>query len=303
MFKDTKDEMIVMLKRKNQEYEEQLRAINKQMEEMKKGETGAELKIRALSEMHSSKIKTLLKSIQNLKKEIQKQQYEKKDSVRVKIIEGLKKDHEDFEVAINALRKVVNNENTCDQAIKNELQKGPKRIRVASREELKMEIKKYKNMSLRLLEILKQNGIKQPTGFKIDAEAGTGIKEDKGEKDVFDINRMDGATQNGDDKENEDLNLDGEGGGLQNQELLEMKERLEESVVKMNLEMREKNERLLDLLEELEEMKIQVYARDKSVALQQKQIEDLLEELRDSKSVENDIKILVGKKIAIEEEN
>lgn len=158
-------------------------------------------------------------------------------------------------------------------------------------------------MSLRLLEILKQNGIKQPTGFKIDAEAGTGIKEDKGEKDVFDINRMDGATQNGDDKENEDLNLDGEGGGLQNQELLEMKERLEESVVKMNLEMREKNERLLDLLEELEEMKIQVYARDKSVALQQKQIEDLLEELRDSKSIENDIKILVGKKIAIEEEN
>lgn len=70
MFKDTKDEMIVMLKRKNQEYEEQLRAMNKQMEEMKKGETGAELKIRALSEMHSSKIKTLLKSIQNLKKEI-----------------------------------------------------------------------------------------------------------------------------------------------------------------------------------------------------------------------------------------
>ena len=70
MFKDTKDEMIVMLKRKNQEYEEQLRAMNKQMEEMKKGETGAELKIRTLSEMHSSKIKTLLKSIQNLKKEI-----------------------------------------------------------------------------------------------------------------------------------------------------------------------------------------------------------------------------------------
>jgi hypothetical protein len=29
----------------------------------------------------------------------------------------------------------------------------------------------------------------------------------------------------------------------------------------------------------------------------------LLEELRDSKAVENDIKILVGKKIAIEEEN
>lgn len=32
-------------------------------------------------------------------------------------------------------------------------------------------------------------------------------------------------------------------------------------------------------------------------------MEDLLEELRDSKSMENDIKILVGKKIAVEEEN
>ena len=52
-----------------------------------------------------------------------------------------------------------------------------------------MEIKKYKNMSLRLLEILKQNGIKQPAGFKIDQNAGTGIKEDKADQ-VFDINEL-----------------------------------------------------------------------------------------------------------------
>ncbi len=44
-----------------------------------------------------------------------------------------------------------------------------------------MDIKKYKNMSLRLLDIMKQNGIKQPAGFKIDQNAGTGLKEDKGE--------------------------------------------------------------------------------------------------------------------------
>lgn len=53
----------------------------------------------------------------------------------------------------------------------------------------------------------------------------------------------------------------------------------------------------------MEDLKIQVYARDKSVALQQKQIEGLLEELRDVKAYENDIKLLVGKKIAVEEEN
>jgi len=34
------------------------------------------------------------------------------------------------------------------------------------------------------------------------------------------------------------------------------------------MELRDKNERLLELLEELEDVRIQVYARDKSVALQ-----------------------------------
>jgi hypothetical protein len=69
------------------------------------------------------------------------------------------------------------------------------------------------------------------------------------------------------------------------------------------MEMKDKNEKLLELLDELEEMKIQVYSRDKSIELQQKQIEDLLEELRDSKAMDNDIKILVSKKIQLEEEN
>jgi len=137
-------------------------------------------------------------------------------------------------VAINALRKLVNNEDKCDLAIKNELQRGPKRIRIASREELKMEIKKYKSMALRLLEILKQNGIKVPGSmFKIDMEPVTGLREDKKEK-IFDINDM---TTEGKSNPalNEDLgdleNVDGnEGdlGGYQAQDLLEMKDRLEE---------------------------------------------------------------------------
>jgi hypothetical protein len=96
------------------------------------------------------------------------------------MIERLKKDIELQEIAINALRKLINSEDKCDSAIKNELDKGPKRIRVASREELKIDINKYKNMTLRLLDVLKQNGIKQPAGFKIDNNAGTGLKEEKG---------------------------------------------------------------------------------------------------------------------------
>lgn len=66
----------------------------------------------------------------------------------------------------------------CDEAIKKALDKGPKRIRVASREELKMDINKYKNMSLKLMEELKKHGINK-NSIKIDQNAGTGLKEEK----------------------------------------------------------------------------------------------------------------------------
>jgi hypothetical protein len=49
---------------------------------------------------------------------------------------------------------------------------------------------------------------------------------------------------------------------------LEAKDRLEDQLVKLNMELKDKNERLLELLEEQEDLRIQIYARDKSVALQ-----------------------------------
>lgn len=71
----------------------------------------------------------------------------------------------------------------------------------------------------------------------------------------------------------------------------------------MTNDMKTKNEKLIDLLTELEEVKVQVYARDKSVELQQNQIQELLEELRESKGLENDVKLLIQKKMALQEEN
>lgn len=140
-----------------------------------------------------------------------------------------------------------------------------------------MEIKKYKNMALRLLELLKASGVSVPAGFKVEQAAGTGIKDDKGDNDIFDINNESGAKMmmvmsNGGGS-NADINFDKEnvddnGLGYSDQELMEAKERLEEQVVRMNMEMREKNERMLELLEDIEDLKVQVYARDKSVALQ-----------------------------------
>lgn len=101
--------------------------------------------------MHSQKIKTLLKSINNLKKEVQKEKFEKNENVRIQKIERLQKDLADMEIVTNALRKEVNMEDKCDLAIKRALEKGPKRVRIASREELKMEINNFKNLALRLV--------------------------------------------------------------------------------------------------------------------------------------------------------
>jgi len=52
-----------------------------------------------------------------------------------------------MEITVNALRKLVNEEDRCDAAIKVEFERGPKRVRIASREELKIEINKYKTIS------------------------------------------------------------------------------------------------------------------------------------------------------------
>jgi len=286
MLKD--NDFVSILKRKNADLEDQVKQLTRANQELQRGDGASEAKIKALSEMHSQKVKTLLKSIQLLKKEVQKEKFEKKDNVRAQKIEALNRDIQYCEVAINALRKLVNSEDKCDQAIKAELDKGPKRVRVASREELKMDVNKYKNMTLRLLELLKQHGVKQPPGFKVDAAAGSGLKE---EKPDFDVNNLSAQASEAAEE------------GVNDADLHEDKGKLEEQVVKLNLELKEKNEKLLELLEELEEVRIQVYARDKSVELQQKQIADLLEELRDARAADNDAKLLVYKQIALQEEN
>ena len=60
MSKSVKDEMVVMLQRKNKEQEEQIKQLKRQADDLKKGESGAEGKIRALNEIHSQKTKALL---------------------------------------------------------------------------------------------------------------------------------------------------------------------------------------------------------------------------------------------------
>jgi hypothetical protein len=77
---------------------------------LKNHESENENKIKAINEIHSQKTKALLKSIDTLKKEIQKIKYEQKDNVRHKKNERLMDDIKLQEIAINALRKIVGDE-------------------------------------------------------------------------------------------------------------------------------------------------------------------------------------------------
>ena len=66
--------------------------------------------------------------------------------------------------------------------------------------------------------------------------------------------------------------------------------------------MKDKNEKILEMMAEMEDIKIEVFARDKSIELQKRQIEELLEELKESRGLENDVRILTQKNMVMEEE-
>lgn len=80
---NTKDEIVLMYKKKFEQAQLENAELKKQLEATQKGNAGSEEQIRAINEMHSQKIKTLLKSINSLKKEVQKEKADKKDNVRI----------------------------------------------------------------------------------------------------------------------------------------------------------------------------------------------------------------------------
>ena len=81
------------------------------------------------------------------------------------------------------------------------------------------------------------------------------------------------------EKDSQKDNFDGESMFEQESELGDEKisdkiqeklDKLDDQNSKLTLEVKDKNEKILELLGELEEIKIQVFARDKSIELQQK---------------------------------
>lgn len=128
---------------------------------------------------------------------------------------------------------------------------------------MKIEIKKYKNMSLRIVRELQRTGGKVPAYAqklaKEDADGGNsqvGLKKEKSESNLEDF-EGESMFENSEAAASEEIP----------EKAQEKIDKLEDQVVKLNLELKEKNASILDLLQELEEVKIQVYARDKSVDL------------------------------------
>lgn len=168
-----------------------------------------------------------------------------------------------------------------------------------------MEINSFKNVSLRLVQTLKTNGIKVPnfattanleakeTGLRIEAEEkeNAGATEHLEMVSVGDSNLSMGADA-----------LD-DSGLATDQQLINEKHRLEEQIVKMNIDLKDKNEKVLELLELIEDLKIQIYSRDKTVDLQQAQVAQLIEDLRDAKQFEHQCKTLQIMNNSLQKEN
>jgi len=69
------------------------------------------------------------------------------------------------------------------------------------------------------------------------------------------------------------------------------------------MECKDKNEKILELLEMIEDLKINVYSREKSVELQQSQIQSLMEDIREAKQFEYLCKTLQIMNNSLEAEN
>ena len=87
------------------------------------------------------------------------------------------------------------------------------------------------------------------------------------------------------------------------EQLINEKHRLEDVIVKLNIDMKNKNEKILELIENIEDLKVQVYSRDKALELQQAQIEQSMEDLREAKQFEHQCKTLQIINNSLEEEN
>lgn len=133
-----------------------------------------------------------------------------------------------------------------------------------------MDINKFKNISVRLMKEMERNGLKVPRdAARADLSAETGLREDADSKPAQGTggayDHLDARSEAG--SANLDLGVDGldDTGTATAEQLINEKHRLEDMIVKLNIDLKNKNEKILELIENIEDLKVQVYSRDKAL--------------------------------------
>ncbi|EGR28502.1 hypothetical protein IMG5_173930, partial [Ichthyophthirius multifiliis] len=138
-----------------------LESINEILVMYQAKENAADQKIAALNSIHADKIRALMNSNQLLKKENKQLEKLTKEHKRSELIAQLQKDVADQDSIIETLRQICVQKNVSDDQIDNQivsmLNKGPPRIRAPTREELKMEIKKFKGLLEQMKKKINEN--------------------------------------------------------------------------------------------------------------------------------------------------
>ena len=105
--KSASNEMMANLTKQVKEKDLLITRLRQQNNEQQQMTSEHDAKMKAVNELHSQKTKALLKSINNLKREIAKLHEENKSNVRQKITERLNDDIKLQEIAIDGMREFI----------------------------------------------------------------------------------------------------------------------------------------------------------------------------------------------------
>ena len=245
------------------ELQRKVRELTEIVEGYKSNEMSADTRIKELTEMHSKKVKALLHSIDQLKKENTKNKLLQKDNVKSQVIEQYKKDIETQDFIIGVLRKMIGDDDKCDLTIVKALNKGPDRIRSATREELKMENKKLKAM---IQSCMEQNE-------KIKGLAIMGVPNKK------------------DNDRNQDI---GDAIELEKQ-LISVKAELDDLNFKSVKEIEEKNNKICEFMEELTNVKSEIAGKDEMINKLKEMVDKMNEDLKIKAKLESELSMMTYK--------
>lgn len=131
-------------KKKSAELQFKVNELEQVVAKLQSEDNTTDAKIDSLNKLHAQKVRALMNSIQELKKQAAMARAQNKENNRSKLIDKLKTELVQQEIAIQALRDLVKDDDKCDEQIIEWLNRGPPRFRPLSREEMRIQIRKLK---------------------------------------------------------------------------------------------------------------------------------------------------------------